>query len=144
MRKKIVAGNWKMNNDYKQGLELVSEIKSMLMDEVRSNTLVVLGATYIHLSSVGNLIKGVPNLHLGAQNCYSEEKGAYTGEISADMLNSVGVEFVIIGHSERRAYFHESNEMLAKKVDMVLSKKLTPIFCCGEVLDERNSGKYSC
>lgn len=131
-----------MNNNYQQGLELVTEIKSMLQDEVRSNTTVVVAAPFIHLNSVSQLIKGSDNLYLGAQNCYSEEKGAFTGEVSADMLKSVGVQYVILGHSERRAYFNESNAMLAKKVDIVLSRQLNPIFCCGEVLDERNSGKH--
>ena len=77
---------------------------------------------------------GTSKVHLGAQNCYAEEKGAYTGEISAEMLKSVGVEYLILGHSERRAYFNESGEMLTKKVDIALSKDLTPIFCFGEVL----------
>ncbi len=142
MRKKIVAGNWKMNNDYQQGLELVSEIKGMMQDEVRTNTTVVIAPPFIHLYSLAQLIKDGSNLHLGAQNCYTEEKGAYTGEVSAEMLKSVGVEYVILGHSERRAYFNESNAMLAKKVNIALSKQLTPIFCFGEVLEERNSGRH--
>jgi triosephosphate isomerase len=142
MRKKIVAGNWKMNNDHQQGLELVTEIKTMLADEVHSNTTVVVAPSFIHLGAVGKLINGASNLHLGAQNCSQEDKGAFTGEVSVEMLKSVGVAYVIIGHSERRAYFHESNEMLAMKVDKALSKNLTPVFCCGEVLEERNAGKH--
>ncbi len=142
MRKKIVAGNWKMNNNYQQGLELVSEIKAMLADEVTTSTTVVIAPSFTHIYSVAQMVKGTANLHVASQNCASEEKGAFTGEVSVEMLQSVGTEYVIIGHSERRAYFHETSALLAKKVDLALSKQLIPIFCFGEVLEERNSGRH--
>ena len=137
MRKKIVAGNWKMNTLLKDGMELAKAVEK-LEKEKSSDALVIIAPPYTHLSRVNDLIDGVK---LGAQNCASEESGAYTGEISPDMLVSVGVEYVILGHSERRAYYGENNELLNKKTKLVLSKGLKPIFCCGEVLEERESGK---
>ena len=106
-------------------------------NQKQSDALVIIAPPYTHLSRVNDLIDGVK---LGAQNCASEESGAYTGEIAPDMLVSVGVEFVIIGHSERRSYYHEDNELLNKKTKIALSKGLKPIFCCGEVLEEREGG----
>jgi triosephosphate isomerase len=137
MRKKIVAGNWKMNKDLNEGLKLASEVINMAKDEVNTNTTLVLCTPFIHLSAVSNLLKGQKNVFLGAQNCYAKASGAYTGEISVSMLKSV-----IIGHSERREYFKETNQMLAEKVNIVLENGLSPIFCCGETLNERNSGKH--
>ena len=137
MRKKIVAGNWKMNTLLKDGMELAKAVER-LEKEKSSETLVIIAPPYTHLSRVNDLIEGVK---LSAQNCASEESGAYTGEISPDMLVSVGVEYVILGHSERRAYYGEDNELLNKKTKLALSKGLKPIFCCGEVLEERESGK---
>jgi triosephosphate isomerase len=103
---------------------------------------VVLATPFIHLNSIGNVIKGIFNLKLGAQNCHQEESGAYTGEISAGMLKSLSVEYVIIGHSERREYFAESDELLAKKINAVLAKGLIPIFCCGEKLEVREANQH--
>ena len=139
-RKQIVAGNWKMNKNFQEGMQLASDIatKMPLTDEV----VVILGIPAIHLQAVGNLVKNFSGIKIAAQNCHQEEKGAYTGELSADMLTSVGVEYVILGHSERRQYFNETNELLAKKVDTVLNKGLHPIFCCGEALDIREKGKH--
>jgi triosephosphate isomerase (TIM) len=142
MRKKIVAGNWKMNKDLNEGLKLASEVINMAKDEVNTNTALVLCAPFIHLASLSNLLKGEKNVFLGAQNCYTKASGAYTGEVSVSMLKSVGVQYVIIGHSERREYFKETNQQLADKVNIVLENGLLPIFCCGETLDERNSGKH--
>jgi triosephosphate isomerase (TIM) len=142
MRKKIVAGNWKMNKDLNEGLKLASEVINMAKDEVNTNATLVLCTPYVHLSSVSGLVKGEKNVFLGAQNCYSKTSGAYTGEISVSMLKSVGVQYVIVGHSERREYFKETNQMLAEKVNIVLESGMLPIFCCGETLDERNSGKH--
>ncbi|MDN4165678.1 triose-phosphate isomerase [Cytophagales bacterium LB-30] len=139
MRKKIVAGNWKMNGTYEDGLKLASEVIHMVQDEVNSDVEVVLCTPFIHLSSVGKLTKEVPNVHLGAQNCSEYTSGAYTGEVSVQMLRSVHAEYVIIGHSERREYFNETNQQLAKKVAMALSAGLTPIFCCGEPLQVREA-----
>jgi len=138
-RQQIVAGNWKMNKNYGEGRELAMEIVERLKP---SNTKVVLCTPYIHLQLVQNIIKDVASLHLGAQNCHQEDKGAYTGEISVDMLKSVGVSYVILGHSERREYFAEADELLAKKVDKVLAGGLLPIFCCGESLDIRDAGTH--
>jgi triosephosphate isomerase len=137
MRKKIVAGNWKMNTDLKEGMELAKAVEK-LEQEKQSDALVIIAPPYTHLSRVNDLIDGVK---LGAQNCASEESGAYTGEIAPDMLVSVGVEYVIIGHSERRSFYHEDDALLNKKTKIALSKGLKPIFCCGEVLEEREGGK---
>lgn len=136
MRKKIVAGNWKMNTLLKDGMELAKAVEK-LEKEKQSDALVIIAPPYTHLSRVKDLIDGVK---LGAQNCASEESGAYTGEISPEMLVSVGAEYVIIGHSERRSYFNEDNALLNKKTRLALSKGLKPIFCCGEVLEEREKG----
>jgi triosephosphate isomerase (TIM) len=142
MRKKIVAGNWKMNNTHFEGMKLVSEIANMVQDEVSGDVKVILIPSFIHLYSIGRLIEGKDGISLGAQNCYSEPSGAYTGEISVPMLKSVGAEYVLVGHSERRQYFFESNELLRKKVDISLENQVTPILCCGEKLEDRNSGRH--
>lgn len=139
MRKKIVAGNWKMNKTLEESQLLASEIVNMANSEVSSDVTVVVCPPFLSLASVGSLAKG-SKVKLGAQNCYSKASGAYTGEISVDMLKSVGVQFVILGHSERREYFGESNAFLAEKVNIVLNAGLTPIFCCGETLSQREKG----
>ena len=139
MRKKIVAGNWKMNLDYNEGLALFSEITNMVKDEVTGKQQVVVCSPFIHLHSLVQMAKGYNKVSVGAQNAHQAESGAYTGEVSAKMLKSIGVEYVILGHSERRQYFHESNELLAKKTDTALANGLKPIFCIGETLEERNS-----
>jgi len=140
MRKKIVAGNWKMNNDYNEGVSLFSEIVNMVRDEKKGDQIAVICAPYIHLNSLAQLSSGV--VKIGAQNCHQNENGAYTGEISAKMIKSTGSDYVIIGHSERRQYFAESNQLLADKTKAALTNQLTPIFCIGETLDERNNGSY--
>jgi triosephosphate isomerase len=142
MRKKIVAGNWKMNTDYPQGLWLASEVVNMVNDEVLSNVTVILAPPFSHLYGVGQLIKESPKVHLAAQNCGSEKSGAFTGEVSASMVKSVGAEYVIIGHSERRHIYGENNAMVERKIKLSLETGLYPIFCCGETLNERNSGKH--
>ncbi len=142
MRQKIVAGNWKMNNTLDEGLKLTTEIANMVADEVRGDVRVILAPPFIHLSQVKSLIKDTDKLFLSAQNCNENESGAYTGEVSTSMLSSIEVEYVIIGHSERREYFNESNEQLAKKIDATLSEGLLPIFCCGESLEVRESGDF--
>src|SRR6185503_19785461 len=139
MRKKIVAGNWKMNLDYNEGLSLFSEIINMVKDEVTGKQEAVICSPFIHLHSLAQLARGYHKLALGAQNAHQAEAGAYTGEVSAKMIKSVGAEYVILGHSERRQYFGESNELLAKKTDTALANGLKPIFCIGETLEERNS-----
>jgi triosephosphate isomerase len=140
MRKKIVAGNWKMNMDYASGISLFSEIVNMVRDEKKGEQLAIICAPYIHLNSLSQL--GGTTVRIGAQNCHQKDSGAFTGEISAEMVKSVGCEYVLVGHSERRQYFAESNEILAEKTLAALKNNLSPIFCIGETLDERNNGNY--
>lgn len=142
MRKKIVAGNWKMNKNYADGLSLFSEVINMVSDEIRGSQKIIVCAPYIHLHSLAALGKGYEHISIGAQNAHQETSGAFTGEISTEMLASIGVKYVILGHSERRQYFGEDNELLAKKTDAVLKSDLIPIFCIGETLGERESGSY--
>ncbi len=138
MREKIVAGNWKMNTLLHDGLELAKAVEETAKNKTSDATMII-APPYIHLAKVSEVIGEVK---LAAQNCASEESGAYTGEISPDMLISSGVKYVILGHSERRAYYNEDNALLNKKVKLVLSKNLSPIYCCGEVLEEREGGKF--
>lgn len=142
MRKKIVAGNWKMNLDYNEGLGLFSEIINMIKDEVTGTQEAVICSPFIHTHSLAQMAKGYNKVSLGAQNAHQAEAGAYTGEISAKMIKSVGAAYVILGHSERRQYFGENNELLAKKTDTVLKNDLHPIFCIGETLQEREANKH--
>jgi triosephosphate isomerase len=142
MRQKIVAGNWKMNKTYDEGLDLAREINEYLRyREGAEGVSVILGTPFIHLAKVAHNITE-SNLSVAAQNCAAEKAGAYTGEISAGMIASTGASHVIIGHSERRAYYGESNPVLAKKVDQALSSDLKIIFCVGEVLAEREAGTH--
>lgn len=139
MRKKIIAGNWKMNKTLEEGMGLVSEVSNMLKDEYTGNAEVVIIPPFTHINAVNKLIAENPRLKSGAQNCSNHKSGAYTGEVSADMIKSCGATYVIIGHSERRQYFAEHNDWLAKKLDAVLEAGLTPIYCCGETLEEREA-----
>jgi len=138
MRKKIVAANWKMNLDLNEGAELVNDIFKG-MPVLNESKMVVIAPPYLHLTQTAAQLTGMIDVHLGAQNCHHEASGAYTGEISAAMLKSAEVEYVIIGHSERREYFKEDNAMLAKKVNQALSNGLKVIFCCGEPLEIRDA-----
>lgn len=140
MRRKIVAGNWKMNNDYNEGVSLFSEIVNMVRDEKQGDQIAVICSPDIHLNSLAQLSAGV--VKIGAQDCHQSESGAYTGETSAKMIKSTGAEYVIIGHSERRQYFAESDALLAEKTVTALKNNLIPIFCIGETLDERNNSSY--
>jgi triosephosphate isomerase len=140
MRKKIVAGNWKMNTDYAEGISLFSEIVNIVRDEKKGDQIAIICAPFIHLNSLSKL--GGDIVKIGAQNCHQKESGAFTGEISAKMIKSVGCEYVIIGHSERRQYFAESDALLADKTNIALANNLLPIFCIGETLDERNNGNF--
>jgi len=142
MRKNIIAGNWKMNLDHAAGLELFAEILTLINDDVKGDQKVVVCPPYIHITSLTQLLKGNPTIAIGAQNCHHADSGAYTGEISASMLKSSGAEYVIIGHSERRAFFAEDDLVIAKKLDSVLKNKLSPIFCIGETLEQRNTGTH--
>ncbi|WPV02541.1 triose-phosphate isomerase [Mucilaginibacter sp. cycad4] len=142
MRKKIVAGNWKMNLDYNEGLALFSEIINMVKDEITGTQEAVICSPFIHIHSLVQLSKGYSKIAVGAQNAHQEEKGAYTGEISAKMIKSTGAAYVILGHSERRQYFGETNALLAKKTDTALKNDLRPIFCIGETLQEREANTH--
>ena len=136
MRKKIVAGNWIMNMTPSQAVALCDELKDLVKnDEVD----VVYCVPAIDIVPVAEAVKGT-NVCVGAENMYFEEKGAYTGEISAEMLVDAGVKYVIIGHSERRDYFKEDDELLNKKVKKAFDAGLTPILCCGETLEQREMG----
>ena len=137
MRKKIVAGNWKMNKTLDEALILTSEVVNMVRDEVRGDVEVVLCTPYIYLPVLQKYVEEVSRISLGAQNCHQKASGAYTGEISAAMLAALGTPYVIVGHSERRQYFGETDELLAEKVKIALANGLKPIFCCGELLEQR-------
>lgn len=142
MRKKIVAGNWKMNKTAEDAKALLSEVVNMIKDEVTSDVNVVLCPPALYLTTFRQYVTPGGKISLGAQNCHEKASGAYTGEISAPMLQSIGVEYVILGHSERRQYFGETNAQLAEKVNIALENGLTPIFCCGESRDLRENGDY--
>lgn len=140
MRKKYAAGNWKMNKTFEEGQILFSEVTNMVKDElVNPNVQVVMGVPAPYLSSFSKLIN-TDKVAIAAQNCYPKPSGAFTGEMSVPMLKSAGVTYIIIGHSERREYFNESDEFIAAKVDAILAEGLTPIFCCGETLAQREAG----
>jgi len=140
MRKNIVAGNWKMNKTLQEGLALATELNAALAD-VKLNCDVVIGTPFIHLASVASAID-TTKIGVAAQNCADKESGAYTGEISASMVKSTGANYVILGHSERRAYYGETAATLKIKTQLALANGLTPIFCIGEVLEERESGVF--
>jgi len=142
MRKKIVAGNWKMNCTLPEGKKLASEVIHMVKDKVQNDAQVILIPPFIHLTGIQGLIGSAPGVYLGAQNCHQNRDGAFTGEISAGMLVSVGASHVILGHSERREYFNETDELLAEKVAFALENSLTPIFCCGEKLESREADDH--
>jgi triosephosphate isomerase len=138
MRKTVIAGNWKMNNDLKESEKLIVELKNLLQNE-KPNCDVIVCPPFTSLSEASKLLKG-SQIKLGAQNMHFEENGAFTGEISASMLKSIGCEYVILGHSERRHIFGESDVVINKKIKKALSAGLKPIFCIGELLEERENG----
>ncbi len=139
MRKKIVAGNWKMNTTVTEGVELAKAVVAEAAS-VESVKLIV-GTPFTHLTSVAAVVEG-SNVELAAQNCADMDKGAYTGEVSAKMLASVPVKYVILGHSERREYYGETNEKLVKKISLALAEGLSPIYCVGETKEERLAEKH--
>ena len=138
MRKPIVAGNWKMNKTVADALKLVEGIKQQLKDEQKVD--VVLCPPFTALAAVGEAIKGT-KIDLGAQNMHAEKSGAFTGEVAADMIRELGCHYVILGHSERRQYFKESDEIVNKKAKAALAAGLIPIVCVGELLADREGGK---
>ncbi|MBD5217688.1 MAG: triose-phosphate isomerase [Bacteroidales bacterium] len=141
MRKNIVAGNWKMNTTVAEGVALAKEVDTLLKEKSH-NCDVVICVPFTHLTSVKDVIDA-NILGLGAENCSEHESGAYTGEVSAAMVASTGAGYVILGHSERRQYFGENNEQLLAKTKLALANSLKPIFCVGEVLEERENGSYN-
>ncbi len=141
MRKKIVAGNWKMNKTLPEGIALATELRDTLAADAPACG-VIICTPYIHLAPVAELLKGSV-IGLGAENCADKESGAYTGEVSAAMVKSTGAQYVILGHSERRAYYHETAEILKEKVALALEHGLDVIFCIGEVLEDREAGRQN-
>ncbi len=139
MAKKIVAGNWKMNKSLQEGIALAKELAETVTNP---NCGVVICTPFVHLANVAKVIEG-SRLELGAQNCADKAAGAYTGEVSAEMVKSTGAQYVILGHSERREYYHETPEILKEKVLLALANGLKVIFCIGETLDEREAGKQN-
>jgi triosephosphate isomerase len=139
MRKQIAAANWKMNLTLEQAETLVSTIMAGSTN-AGENQLVVFGTPFPYLLNIKSKIAGTEHFQVAAQNCSDKTAGAYTGEVSVEMLKSIGVQYVIIGHSERREYFKESNQALAEKVNLCLDYGLKPIFCCGEALEIREAG----
>ena len=141
MRKKIVAGNWKMNLNLQDGVALAKEINEALVAD-KPNCEVIICTPFIHLASVAQVLDQNV-VALGAENCADKVKGAYTGEVSAEMVKSTGAQYVILGHSERRQYYHETAEILKEKVDLALANGLKILFCCGETLEERQAEKQN-
>ena len=139
MRTRMVAGNWKMNKTLQEGVELAQTLKN---DVKNPNCAVVIGTPFIHLATVAELLKGSP-IKVAAENCADKDKGAFTGEVSAAMVASTGAEYCILGHSERRAYYHEDFEILKNKVELALANGLKVIFCIGEVKEERLENKQN-
>lgn len=142
MRKKVVAGNWKCNTNLQEGIELAKAVNSIVAEKGAANVVVVLGVPFTHLTKVVESVN-IARIGVAAQNCAAEPKGAFTGEVSAAMVKSTGAEYVILGHSERREYYGETSETLNKKVALAIENGLTPIYCCGEALEIRNSGKQN-
>jgi triosephosphate isomerase len=140
MRKNVVAGNWKMNTTLPEGLALAKGLCDALEGK-NVDCEVVIGTPVTHLASIVAAIEKTA-IGVAAQNCADKDKGAYTGEVSAAMVAATGAKYVILGHSERRTYYKETPELLKDKVKLALANSLTPIFCIGEVLDERNAGKH--
>ena len=142
MRKQIAAANWKMNLNYKQALMLADGVLHHVQ-ALQAHQEVVFGVPFPYLSSIVERSSNKAQVYVAAQNCSEHVSGAYTGETSVDMLKSVGVKYVIIGHSERREYFHETNEQIANKINLILKNDLIPLFCCGEPLDVRASNRQN-
>ncbi|MGL5694121.1 MAG: triose-phosphate isomerase [Peptostreptococcaceae bacterium] len=137
MRKPIIAGNWKMNKTIAEAIAFVNDVKDRVKNE---NVEAVICAPFLALKDLKEAVKGT-NIKIGAQNMHFEESGAFTGEVSASMLKEIGVDYVVIGHSERREYFNETNDTVNKKTLKALESGILPIVCCGETLEQRESGE---
>ncbi|MCF8330955.1 MAG: triose-phosphate isomerase [Bacteroidales bacterium] len=143
MRTKIVAGNWKMNMLQHEAISLISDIKKELKNRGPNakNTSMIIMPPFTWIPAAVEMTSAEPAISIGAQNCYHEPNGAFTGEVSPEMIQSTGAEYAILGHSERRQYFKESHELLKKKVNAVINAELYPVFCCGEPLEVREENK---
>jgi triosephosphate isomerase len=139
MRKKIVAGNWKCNTTVNEGIALAKQVNELVAEKGAQDVVVVIGTPFTHLAGVASVVDS-NRVCVAAQNCAAEPKGAFTGEVSVSMIQSTGATFVILGHSERREYYNETSGILNKKVALTLAQGLTPIFCCGEALQVRETG----
>ena len=142
MRRKIVAGNWKMNKTIDEALDLVQDLSDLLTDDVLGETNVIIAPPAVLLSEVIEELWDIDYIAVAAQNCHHEKSGAYTGEISAAMLASLEADAVIVGHSERRQDFGETDKEIARKIDRCFEEDLVPIYCCGETLEERKQGNH--
>lgn len=142
MRKQIAAANWKMNLTLQQAESLIDELLAT-PHQLSENQEAVFGVPFPYLINIKNKLADKRQVFISAQNCYDKKSGAYTGEVSAEMLKSIAVDYVILGHSERREYFNESNAMLAAKVDICFANGLKPIFCCGEPLEIREANNQN-
>jgi len=141
MRKKIVAGNWKMNTTLEAGIKLAKELDASVANaNVKPEIGIIIAPPFTHLASIKQVVS--EHICLAAQNCADHKSGAYTGEVSAEMLKAIGVNAVIIGHSERRSYYGDTDQVIASKIRLVLDNDMKAIFCCGETLDERNAGNH--
>jgi triosephosphate isomerase len=142
MRKQIAAANWKMNLTYQEGEKLLTDILDAGI-RLTIHQMAIFAVPFPYLMMTGKLLEGKPNYHAAAQNCYFKKSGAFTGEVSAAMLRSIGVQYSVLGHSERREYFKETNSELAEKINCCLEAGIDPIFCCGEPLPVRESGSQN-
>jgi len=139
MRKQVAAANWKMNLTYQQGEQLLDDVLDARIT-AKDHQLVIFAVPFPYLIMANSEISQVSNYFVAAQNCYSKKSGAYTGEVSAEMLQSIGIRYCVLGHSERREYFGENNQLLAEKINICLAHNITPVFCCGESLSIREAG----
>src|SRR6478735_5499723 len=139
MRKQIAAANWKMNCTYSEGERLLNDVLDAQI-QLKDHQLAVFAVPFPYLIMANSAVSESPNYFISAQNCSNKKSGAFTGEVSAIMLDSIGIRYCVVGHSERREYFHEDNAILAEKINICLSNNITPIFCCGEALNIREEG----
>jgi triosephosphate isomerase (TIM) len=142
LQHKIVAGNWKMNKDYHEALELVNDLTNLISEKKPINTTIIISPPFLYIKDIIDMVKDFDCIYVSAQNCSNKNVGAHTGEVSAQMLASVGVDYCIVGHSERREYFAETDSIILEKIKLLLENNLKPIYCCGEKLKERENDSY--